>query len=141
MKRPSRPLVVAACLPFAAGCFSLLPTPLPEPPDRSADIRGVVRDDGDEGERVEFRSVNDVRWSESEVVIVGVLEEPEDGTFDGEVVTRSYPLSELSGVLTRQLDVDRTSFLVLGVALATIVTTVIFVFDERTGGAGTTPPG
>lgn len=136
MRKPPRLLVLAVAVPFTAGCFSAQPAPLPSPAEREdVDIRGVVVGDPEDGGRaVEFAEVYDVQWGPSELSIQGMLE---DGGPSPNVVTQRYPYADLSGVLARQVDVDRTSILVAGVAFAAVAT-VVFFFTERTGGAGPT---
>lgn len=135
MRTPPRPLLLAVTLPFAAGCFSIQPAPLPAPDERErTEIRGVVvggEDDG--GREVRFNEVYDVDWGPTELEINGWLDE--EGAAPG-VVTRRFAYQDLSGVLTKQLDANRSSFLIAGAAFA-VVASVVFFFTERTGGAGT----
>lgn len=126
MRTPNRALVLTLSLPFMAGCFSTFAVPLPEPAERSADIRGVVRDAGGEDERIEFDTVDDVEWSASEVTMTGILEE--------EVVTRSFPVSSLSGVLVRQLDPAKTSVVIAGLFLGSIATVALLVTGQARDG-------
>lgn len=137
MKTTALALVVVLAAPYLAGCFRPLPVPLPAPQERgSTEIVGVVRDNGEEGgERILFTTVMDVSWTDTSLSIVGVPEEPGADAGPNEPLTRTFPLSDLSGVLTRQLDVNRTSLLVAGVALSLITTVALFIFNERTGGA------
>lgn len=139
MRKPPRLLVLAVALPFAAGCFSPQPAPLPSPAERAdVEIRGVVVGDPEDGGRsVEFEEIYDVQWGPSELSIQGMLDG--DGA-SANVVTERYAYTDLSGVLTNQVDVNRTSFLVIGTVFTGIVA-VIFFFTERTGGAGPAPPG
>ena len=126
MRRPGPALVLTLSVSFMVGCFSTIPAPLPEPAERSSDIRGVVRDDGAEGERVEFDTVDQVQWSTSEVVLTGILED--------EAVTRSFPLSSLSGVLVRQVDAAKTSMIIAGLFLGAIVTVALLVTGQARDG-------
>jgi len=110
-----------------AGCFSTFQAPLPEPAERSSsDIRGVIRDDGADGERVEFDTVDQVQWSDSEVVVTGILED--------ESVTRSYPLSSLSGVLVREVDPAKTSVIIAGFFLGVAATVALLVTGQARDG-------
>lgn len=137
MRMPPHALVLAVTLPFLGGCFSPQPAPLPSPEQRQdVDIQGVVVGDPDDGgEAVRFDEVYEVDWGQSELSIQGML--PDGGPVPN-VVTRRYRYGDLSGVLTRQLDVNKTSLLVAGTAFVTI-STVVFFFTERTGGAGPSP--
>ena len=134
MRKPPRALALAVTLPFLGACFSPQPAPLPSPAQREdVEIQGVViGDPGDEGEAVRFDEIYEVDWGQSELSIQGRLG---GGGPVPNVVTRRYPYRDLSGVLTRQLDVNRTSLLIAGTAFVTI-SAVVFLFTERTGGAG-----
>lgn len=120
--------------PFAAGCFSTFQAPLPEPAERSSGIHGVVRNDGEEGERIEFRTVNDVRWSDSEVVIVGTPKDSEPGAARDQVVTRSFVLATLDGVLIRRIDPAKTSGIVAAVFVGAIATAAFLLTGQSKEG-------
>lgn len=136
MNKPLRTLVLALTLLFAAGCSAVRPMPLPGPGERAGTpIRGVVIGDPDDGGReIEFKEVYNVDWGENEMSIQGWLDQ--DGDASGSV-TRRYAYGDLSAVLAKQFDANKTSFLIAGAAFVTIAT-VVFFFTERTGGAGTT---
>lgn len=130
-----RTLVMFAALALLPGCFSVQPAPLPAPEAREdTEIRGVVVGDSIAGhQEIRFDEIHDVDWGRSDLSIQGLLD---DGTSPRGPVRRSYRYSELSGVLTRQLDVDRTSLLIAGSAISAVLVIILF-FTERTGGAGT----
>lgn len=130
-----RMLVMFAAVAFLPGCFSVQPAPLPAPEARDdTEIRGVVVGDSIAGhQEVRFDEIYDVDWGQTDLSIQGLLD---DGESPRGPVRRSYRYSELSGVLTRQLNVDRTSLLIGGSAIGAILV-VVFFFTERTGGAGT----
>jgi len=131
VRRPGRALVLVVSAPLVAGCFGTFQQPLPEPTERPSQIKGVVRDDGGEGERIEFDTVDQVEWSDSEVVLTGIL--------DDESVTRSYPLSTLSGVLIRELDPAKTSVVIAGFFIGAVATVALLVTGQ--GRSGTPLPG
>lgn len=126
MRRPNRALALAVGVPFMAGCFSTFQVPVPEPPERSSRIQGVVRDDGADGARIEFDAVDQVAWSDSEVVVVGILED--------EAVTRSFPISSLSGVLVRQIDPAKTSVVIAGLFIGAIATISLLLTGQARDG-------
>ena len=128
MRKPARLIVLAVTVPFLGGCFAVLPSPLPDAPaEREAlDIRGVVLADSGDGERVEFRDVLSVQWTDDDIQIVGWLVS-DNGA---EVVTRTFPFSSLSGVLVRQLDAGPTSG-IIGVVIVGAVAIVMVAVNGR----------
>ena len=129
MRTPPRLLVVAVTIPFMAGCFAVLPSELPQPNDRNGtDIRGVVVENGGEGEWIEFEEIYNVDWTDRAVFIVGSLVE-EEGQPPVDV-TREFRYNELSGVLQRQVDAAKTSIIVGGVLVGAIAA-LTFVFNSQ----------
>lgn len=129
-------------LPFIAACFSAQPAPLPSPEARDeADIRGfVVADSATGGREIEFDEVYSVEWGQNDLSIQGLLA---DGADDGSPpgpVRRTYPYADLSGVLVRELDADKTS-IVIGATVITAVSAIVYFFAERTGGITPVPSG
>lgn len=129
-------------LPFLVACFSAQPAPLPSPEARNdVDIRGFVVADSVAGDReIEFDEVYSVEWGQSDLSIQGVLS---DGADDGSPpgpVRRSYPYDDLSGVLVRELDADKTSIFI-GATVITAVSALVYFFAERTGGITPVPGG
>ena len=111
MKKLPRLLVVTVTIPFLVGCMATLPQPLPESAARpNTAIRGVVLRNPESGERVEYGRTEFVQWTDSTVVIVGIVrgESPN-------VSTRTYRLSDVEAILVREVDPNRTSLLVAGV--------------------------
>lgn len=141
--RPSLPTsTLLVTLPFLAACFSTQPAPLPSPEARDeADVRGFVVADSVRGDReIEFDEVYSVEWGRSDLSIQGLLAEGAESGSPSSPVRRSYPYTDLSGVLVRQLDADRTSILV-GATVITAVSALVFFFAERTGGVAPVPVG
>ena len=82
MRKPGRVVVTAVTIPFLAGCFGVLPTPIPSAPaEREAlDVRGAVIADSGDGERVDFEEILDVQWTNDELFIVGSRATDQIGT-------------------------------------------------------------
>ena len=129
MKKPGRLLVIAVSIPLLAGCFGVLPSPIPATPvEREAlQVRGVVLNDVRNSERIEFSEVLEVLWADDALSIVGRL--ADDG--EGDFVTRLYPLSTLSAVLVRQLDAGKTSGVMGGLIIGTIAILSVLVSGSR----------
>lgn len=114
MRKPSRPLVIAASLPFLSGCFGVLAEPVPPPGERASrtdDVRGVIlrTDDGAE-RRVEYDEVYQANWTENAIFVVGSLSQGEGMTPVD--VSQEYAYDDLSSVLVRKLDAGKTSLLI-----------------------------
>lgn len=126
MRKPRPTLILAVAVPFLTGCFGIQAQPLPEPQARSsAGVRGLVVRDGTNARRIEFSRVDHVEWTDSTVLLVGVLKDPVEAgasgsAVDGTITSRVFPLSSISGVLVRQVDANRTSILIGAVAVGTI---------------------
>ena len=129
MKKPRRLLVIAVSIPLLAGCFSVLPSPIPPTPveKEALEVRGVVLNDVRNSERIEFSEVLEVLWADDALSIVGKL--ADDG--EGDYVTRLYPLSTLSAVLVRQLDAGKTSGIMAGLIIGTIAVLSVLVSGSR----------
>lgn len=114
LKTPrGRLLVLAVATTFLGGCYGVHVRPLPEPELRAeTQIRGVVRrDDGAEA-RTEFKRVDNVEWTDSTVALTGQL----TGR-SGTVVTRTFPLAGLDGILVREFNTNAVSLAIAGAAL------------------------
>jgi hypothetical protein len=134
MRRPPRALTALLTAPFLAGCFATLPTPLPEPGARAGvQVRGVVlrAADGTEGERVEFDEVLDVQWREDALSVFGMRR----GGARAQPASHDFAYDDLSAVLTRQVDVNKTSGLVAGGMIA-LLATVTFLVTGKTREGG-----
>ena len=118
--RPVRALVILVALPFLAGCYGVMEQSVPASlaERRSLDLRGVVITDTDEREEevLRFREVHQLDWTSSSVSFVADVQR-EGRT---ETVTRLVPITELEGVLVRQLDAGKTSAIMGGVIVGTI---------------------
>ncbi len=130
MRRPPRALVAAVAAPFLAGCFSVTQVPVPAAhPDREAlQLRGVVVVDPDNGsqETLEFQELHQATWTPSSLSFVA------DVRADGrtETVTRLVPITELQGLLVRQLDAGKTSAIIGGMLVGGIAAVALIVTGE-----------
>lgn len=137
MKKPPRPLVLAVLVPFLQACYGVVAQPLPESGARpTGDVRGLVVD-GPEGERrVEADPLHDMVWSDSAVVLTGVFKSgTDDSPPPGTVQTRSFPRSDVTGVLVRGLEGTKTSIIVSALIVGTsaiVATLVTGQSDEGT---------
>lgn len=133
MNKPPRSLTLAATATFLTGCFGTLPTPLPGPEARAdVDVRGVVlkADDGSEGERVRFSEILDVDWRDSSLSILG----SRAGAGTTQPSSHEFAYDDLAGVLTRQVDTNRTSALIAAAILATVATVTLLVTGKTEEG-------
>jgi len=121
MRKPPRPLVLALTLPFIAGCFGVVRTPIPASPTEREDlkVRGVVQG----GQDIRFEEIRDVSWTGDQLFIVG-----RQDTGEGiQEVTRQYPIAGLDAVLVKRLDAGKTSGVVGGVIVGTIIGFALWV--------------
>lgn len=132
MRKPGRLVVTAVTIPFLAGCFGVHQTPVPAAPaEREAlNVRGVVIGDSGDGERVEFEEILEVQWTNDALFIVGSLAS-DDGP--EQVVTRTFPLSSLAGVLVHTVDANKTSGLIAVLAVGLIATWAFVVNGQGPG--------
>ena len=143
MRRLAQAALAGLILPFLAACFTAQPTPLPAPGARgNMDVRGVVfADTLAVRPQIEYSEVYSVVWGARALTINGLLKAPEDDASTAGPVQRDYRYSDLSGVLVRRLDADRTSLLI-GATAITAVSVIVFFFAERSGSrTGVTPGG
>lgn len=130
MRRPRGPLVLLFALPILAGCFGVTQAAVPssQPEREELDLRGVVvaSADGGEEEVIRFTELHDVSWTPNALSFVA------DVRGDGrtETLTRLVPITELEGVLVRQLDAGRTSA-IMGAAIVGTVAVIAFVVTGK----------
>jgi len=104
-------LVVTVTVPFLVGCVSTLVQPLPEPAERpTTAIRGVILRNSESGEPIEYTETLLVEWTDSTVAITGIV--PAESS---NMTTTTYRFSDVEAILVREVDVNRTSFLIIGV--------------------------
>ena len=132
MKKPRPGLVIALTLPFLAGCFTTFALPVPEPAERGdTEVKGLVIGEGENAERVEFDQVDDVQWTEESLIITGIAKDS-DGS--GIPQTDTFSLEDVSAILVRSLDPNRTSGLVAGLFLVPIAIWMFFVSGQSRAG-------
>ncbi len=131
MRKPNKMLAATIAASFLAqSCFSVQRVVLPEPGLRSnLEVRGVVLGEGPDSETFEFSEVHDARWTESSLVITGVVHAPGEADH-GQTSSVSFPLSKVSEVLVRELDGTRASVIVMTV-LVGVSAAVMFVVTGK----------
>ena len=128
MKKPRPGLVIALTLPFLAGCFTTFALPVPEPAERGdTEVKGLVLGEGENAERVEFDQIDDVQWTEESLIITGIAKDS-DGS--GIPQTDTFSLEDVSAILVRSLDPNRTSGLVAGLFLVPIAAWMFLVSGQ-----------
>ena len=122
MRKPSAASAAIVTASFMlSSCYSVMVQPVPDPDSRTdMDIRGVVLGEGPERETFEFSEVIDTRWTESALVITGVVHAPGEAGH-GQTGTISFPLGDVSDVLVREMDGTRASLIVAGVIMSAAV--------------------
>jgi|TARA_B100000929_G_scaffold285739_1_gene269770 hypothetical protein len=128
MKKPRPGLIIALALPFLAGCFTTLALPIPEPAEREdIELNGVVFRDA---QRVEFDQIDAVEWTEESLIITGITK------YGGSDIpeTARYSLEDLSGILVRNLEPNRTSGIVAALFLIPISIWMVIVSGQSREG-------
>jgi len=122
LRKPKAVLAAVVAVAFlVSSCMSVQRTPLPGPEGRDGlDIRGVIVGDcvpdGTGCETLEYSEVHDVQWTETSLVVTGVVHAPgEDG--HGRITTTAFPLGDISEVLVGNTDGTRSSIIVAGILM------------------------
>lgn len=143
MIRRTRPVLALAVLGlFLSSCLSTHVQPLPEAPERPpTEIRGIVVEEDGEGERIEFERVDHVEWTDSTVVLVGVVKGSDGaGSAMAAAETLAFPVSSVTGVLVRGVDANRASIFIAAVGVGAAAIAALLLTgkgDEyRTGTGG-----
>ena len=132
MKKPRPGLIIALALPFLAGCFTNFALPVPEPAERGdTDAKGVVLGEGENAERVEFDQIDDVQWTEESLIITGITKNSDT---PGIPQASAFSLEDISAILVRSLDPNRTSGLVAGLFLVPIATFMFLISGQSREG-------
>ena len=132
MKKPRPGLVIALTLPFLAGCFTTFALPVPEPAERGdTEVKGLVLGEGENAERVEFDQIDEVQWTEASRIITGIAKDS-DGS--GIPQTDAFSLEDVSAILVRSLDPNRTSGFVAALFLIPIATWMFLVSGQSREG-------
>ena len=119
---------------IASSCMTVQRMPVPEPEVRDGlNVHGVVLGEGPRSETFEFSEVHDSRWTETSLVIVGVVHAP--GAPDhGQTTTVTFPLADVDEVLVREVDGTRSSLIVGGVIMgASIVISFLVTGKSKAG--------
>ena len=99
MRKVSRLLVVTVIVPFLVSCMATLQQPLPEPAARpDTGIRGLILGSAESAERIEYREMQFVEWTDSTVAIIGIVRGEGQN-----ITTRTYRLSDVEAILVHQL--------------------------------------
>lgn len=122
MRKPSAGFAAVVIVPFlVSSCMSVQRIPVPEPEIRAdLNVRGVVLGEGPDSETFEFSEVLDSRWTETSLVVVGVVHAPGEPDH-GRETTVTFPLADISEVLIREVDGTRSSLIVAGVIMGTSI--------------------
>ena len=119
---------------IASSCMTVQRMPVPEPEVRDdLNVRGVVLGEGPDSETFEFSEVEDFRWTETSLVIVGVVHAPGEPDH-GQTTTVTFPLADVDEVLVREVDGTRSSLIVGGVIMgASIVISFLVTGKSKAG--------
>ncbi len=80
---------------------------------------------------MEFDQIDDVQWTEESLIITGIAKDS-DGS--GIPQTDAFSLEDVSAILVRSLDPNRTSGLVAGVFLVPIAIWMVLVSGQSRAG-------
>jgi len=132
MRKPRPLLVVPFGALLLASCVRVQAQPYPTPEARaSTHIRGVVLAGDGAGRRVEFDDVNAVEWTDSTLIITGRRKAASGGSASvPSTETVSFPLAAVTAVLVRRVDVNRTSLLIAGIGLGSIIIATVLVNSQ-----------
>ena len=134
--RKSRAVVAAsvAAAFLSQSCFATMRYALPEPEARpTLAVHGVVLGEGPDAEVFEFSEVHETRWTETVLVLTGVVEAPGDAEH-GQVSTVSFPLAEVDQILVREMDGTRASIIVGGVLMSAAIAIAYLVTGKSQAG-------
>ncbi len=96
-------------------------------------VRGVVLGEGPDSETFEFSEVHDTRWTETSLLIVGVVHAPGEAEH-GQTTTVTFPIADVSEVMVRELDGNRSSIIVAGVIMAASIVISLLVTGKSQDG-------
>lgn len=130
MSRLGRALVAVVTIPFLSGCYTVSQVPVPAThPEREAmQLQGVVvtpPDDGSE-EVIRFAEVHEATWTPTSLSVVA------DVSAEGrtQTITRLFPITEIDGLMVRELDAGRVS-LVIGAVVVGAIAVVTFLVTGK----------
>ena len=117
-----------------SSCYSVMVQPVPDTDARAdIDLRGVVLGEGPARETFEFSEVLAVQWTESALVITGVVQAPGEAGH-GQTSTITFPLEDVSDVLVREMDGTRASIIVAGVIMSAAIAIAFAVTGKSKDG-------
>ena len=119
---------------MASSCISVQRMPVPEPDVRTGlNVRGVVLGEGPNSETFEFSEVLDTRWTETSLVVTGMVHAPGESEH-GQTTTVTFPLADISEVIVRELDGTRSSIIIASVIMgASIVISFLVTGKSQAG--------
>lgn len=135
MRKPNGLLAAVVAVSFlVSSCMSVQTMPLPEPDGRAQlDVRGVVVGEGPDSETFEFSEVLDARWTETSLVLTGVVDAPGEPDH-GQTTTVTFPLADISEVLVSELDGTRASIILGGVIMGASIIIAFLVTGKSQDG-------
>ena len=139
MRKPNAALAAVVAVAFTvSGCMSVQRAPVPGPEVRNGlDIRGVILGEcppeATGCELFEYSEVHDVRWTETSLVITGVVHAPGEDDH-GQITTVAFPLAEVSEVLVSDMDGTRASIIVAGILMSASVIISLLVTGKSKDG-------
>ena len=135
MRKPGAGLAAVVMVSFmASSCMSVQRMPVPEPEMRDGlNVRGVVLGEGPDSETFEFSEVHDARWTETSLVIVGVVDAPGEPDH-GQTTTVNFPLADIGEIVVREVDGTRSSIIVAGVIMGASIVISFLVTGKSMDG-------
>lgn len=135
MRKPNAVLAAVVAASFlVSSCMSVQRMPLPEPGGRSQlDLRGVVLGEGPNSRSFEFSEVLDTQWTETSLVLTGVVDAPGEDDH-GQTTTVTFPLADISEVLVSELDGTRASIILGGVIMGASIIIAFLVTGKSQDG-------
>lgn len=135
MRKPKAlPAATVAAAFLASSCMSVQRIAVPEPELRTdLDVQGVVLGEGPDSELFEFSEVHEVRWTETSLVVAGVVQAPGEPDH-GQTTAVTFPLAEVDELLVRSMDGTRSSIIVAGVLMGASIAISLLVTGKAQDG-------
>lgn len=133
-KTKALPAATVAAAFLASSCMSVQRIAVPEPELRTdLDVQGVVLGEGPDSELFEFSEVHEVRWTETSLVVAGVVQAPGEPDH-GQTTAVTFPLAEVDELLVRSMDGTRSSIIVAGVLMGASIVISLLVTGKAQDG-------
>lgn len=133
-KTKALPAATVAAAFLASSCMSVQRIAVPEPELRTdLDVQGVVLGEGPDSELFEFSEVHEVRWTETSLVVAGVVQAPGESDH-GQTTAVTFPLAEVDELLVRSMDGTRSSIIVAGVLMGASIAISLLVTGKAQDG-------